>query len=201
MRNPILAIVTGAGLVLASLAACQSTKSAPYVPPTSTQAPTSAVATPSASATPSSSPTSSTRVAGLGQSVTDGNYKFAVQKVECGIGSLPDAGGGPSASPSQGQFCVVVVTETNITNAPQSVPFEASLLDTTGNTYTTDDDPLALTDAQYVYLGPNNQVQAEINPGNRYSDVYLFDLRRGVQPKTVTVHGDYGTAGATFAAK
>jgi len=131
--------------------------------------------------------------------VTDGHYAFVVSKVQCGIGSLTSTY--ETGTPSQGQFCIVVLTMTNITNTPQSTPPSGSMTDTTGNTYDTTTDTSSELAGEYVYLGSNFQVQLEVNPGSHYSDVYVFDVPHAVQASTVTLHGDYGTTGATVSVK
>lgn len=193
----IAAIAAVTATASGALVACQSTKSAPFAPPTSTQSLSPAVAAPeSDSATVASAPSP---VATLGESVTDGNYSFVVNKVQCAIGSLSSAY--ETGTPSQGQFCIIVVTETNITNVPQSTPPDPSFSDTTGNTYDTTSNVSAQVAAENVYLDSNFTAEYQVNPGSHYTDVFVYDVPRGVQAKTVTLHGDYGTTGTTVAAQ
>lgn len=39
-----------------------------------------------------------------------------------------------------------------------------------------------------------------MNPGTHYADAFVFDVPHGAQAAAVTLHGDYGTPGATFSA-
>jgi hypothetical protein len=134
----------------------------------------------------------------VGQAVKDGYVSFVVEKVKCGVGKMSEGGPyGSDASPQHGQFCVMVVKETNISNKPQMVPTDVSMVDRNGNTYNANDNLMALSVAQSVYLGANFQVQMEINPGTQNKDVFLFDVPATVKPKSVVLHGDFGTDGAT----
>jgi Domain of unknown function (DUF4352) len=194
-RNRLLLIGAVAGLSLGALTACKSyTNSAPYVPPSATSP--AAVSAAAAEVT-SSSPAAP--IAGIGQSVTDSPLSFVVSKVQCGISSLTSEF--ETGTPSQGQFCIVVVAETNLTNTPQETASGTTMTDTQGNTYDTSDDVSAQVAAQDEYLGSHYEVEAQINPGSHYSDVFVFDVPRGVQAETVTLYGDLESNGVTVSVK
>jgi len=190
MRKSLVAVAAVAGLSLGMLTSCKSySNSGSYVPPTSS----SAVASAAVAQVTSSSPAAPT--AGLDQTVTDSPLSFVVSKVQCGISSLTSTY--ETGTPTQGQFCIVVVTETNITNTPQSTASGTTMADAEGNTYGTASDIGAQVAAEYVYLGSDFQAEAQINPGSHYSDVFVFDVPRGVQAATVTLYGDFDSAGVT----
>lgn len=164
-------VAVGGALGLAT--ACGS--SSPYRPPTATGSP--------AGAAPAAT------IASIGQSVTDGNYSFVVNRMQCGVGTLTSEF--ETGTPTQGQFCVAVLTMTNVTNAPQTTPPSGTLTDTNGNTYDMTTDGSAITAAEDVYLGANFNVQLEVNPGSHYTDVYVYDVPRGVQASTLTLPGSW----------
>lgn len=180
MKRWSIAAVTcvAAGSALGLASACQGS-SAPYQPPTVTASP--------AGTAPG------TAAAGMGQSVTDGDYSFVVNKMQCGVGTMVSEF--ETGTPSQGQFCVAVLTMTNITNAPQNTPPEGTMTDTRGNTYNTTDDLASRLAAYSVYLGANHNVQIQVNPGSHYTDVYVYDVPSGVQAGTLTLLGSFGSSG------
>lgn len=194
-RKQLVMLGAVAGLSLGALAACKSyTNSAPYVPPSTTSP---AAVSPAAVQVTSSS--LAAPVAGIGQSVTDSPLSFVVSKVQCGISSLTSEF--ETGTPSQGQFCIVVVAETNLTNTPQDTASGTTMTDTQGNTYNTSDDVSAQVAAQDEYLGSDYEVEAQINPGSHYSDVFVFDVPRGDQAETVTLYGAFESNGVTVSAK
>lgn len=178
-RWPIAAltcVAVGGALGLAT--ACGG-NSAPYRPPTATGSP--------AGAAPSAT------IASLGQPVTDGNYSFVVNRMQCGVGTLTSEF--ETGTPSQGQFCIATLTMTNDTNTPQFTPPEGSMTDTNGNTYETTSDTSAKLAAEDVYLGANFNVQLQVNPGSHYTDVYVYDVPNGVQASTLTLTGSLSSSG------
>lgn len=179
MKRWSIAVIAcvAAGSALGLVSACGSS-SGPYKPPTVTATPAGAAPGVTAS---------------IGQSVTDGNYSFVVNSMQCGVGTLTaefDTG-----TPTQGQFCIAVLTMTNITNAPQFTPPEAAMTDTNGNTYETTSDISAKVAAQDIYLGSGFSAQVQVNPGSHYTDTYVYDVPRGVLASTLTLTGSDTSSG------
>ena len=167
-----------AGLGL--LAACQSGSSAPSMSNTTAHgAPAQVTAT----------------GAGMGQTVTDGNYAFVVNRSQCGISSFADTLG--TSTPTQGQFCAVVVTMTNKTSSPQNMPPYPTMTDRNGNTYNTTGDASAEVAAEQDFFGSNYQVQSQVNPGSHYQDVFVYDVPQGVQAAGIHLQGAFASSGVS----
>jgi Domain of unknown function (DUF4352) len=172
----------GLGAVgLGLLAACGS--SSPYTPPSATGTSAHVTAT----------------GAGMGQTVSDANYSFVVDSSQCGIRSFTDVLG--TSTPTQAQFCAVVVTMTNRTNSPQNVPPYPTMIDRTGNLYNTTGDGKAEAGAEADYFGSDYQAPAQVNPGSHYQDVFVYDVPQGVQAASVQLHGQFASAGVSVALK
>ena len=172
----------GLGVVgLGLLAACGS--SSAYTPPTATGTAAHAAGT----------------GAGMGQTVSDGNYSFVVDSSQCGISSFTDVLG--TSTPTQAQFCAVVVTMTNRTDSPQNVPPYPTMIDRTGNMYNTTGDGKAEVAAEQDYFGTGYQVQAQVNPGSHYQDVFVYDVPQGVQAASVQLHGQFASSGVSVTLK
>ena len=186
---PAIAIAAGIGL-----AACGS-NSAPVAK--AAAAPSSApAATHSAAAKPA--------VPGIGQPVKAGVFTFTVTKFRCGLTALGQPGNGADgngpgglSAPLHGQFCVVVVSETNTSNQPQPVPFDAQMTGTNGSTYTAGSDPTVMTNAQIEYLGQNYNIQSDVNPGTTYQDTFYWDVPANVSAATITLNSGFDASSAT----
>ena len=128
-------------------------------------------------------------VAGIGSEVRDGKFAFVVTGVEPGVPSIGE--NQYLTKEAQGQFVLVHVDVSNISDKPQSY-FGANqkLTDVQGREFTND------TEAE-IYL--NSDTMGDINPGNKMSTTIVFDVPVDAQPKALELHDSMMSGGVTVA--
>ncbi|WP_297617050.1 DUF4352 domain-containing protein [Nocardia sp.] len=133
----------------------------------------------------------STAVAAAGSEVRDGKFAFAVTAVDPPVAAVGD--NEILRKTAQGEYVLVHVAITNIGDKAQSYFGEnQKLIDDQGKQFSND------TSAE---LAVNQDLTAEINPGNKISVSIPFDVPKGTVPATVEFHDSMFSGGARVALK
>jgi Domain of unknown function (DUF4352) len=108
----------------------------------------------------------------IGDKATDGDYRFTVTKIKCGVRQVGDS---YSNEKAQGQFCLVSLRVKNVGKDPINYSEEnQALIDSKGNSYSPDDEA-------WIHMGDSN-VLGEINPGNTLKTIVPFDVPKKAKP-------------------
>lgn len=143
-----------------------------------------------AAAAPAVVPAVEAPTAGIGTEVRDGKFGFVVTGVETGLSSIGD---NPYLKEdADGQFILVHVDITNISDKPQSYfGSNQTLVDTLGREFTNNTMVAINVDAE-------NAIGGDINPGITKSATIVFDIPVDATPKEIEVHDSMFSGGATI---
>ncbi|SUE15753.1 membrane protein [Rhodococcus gordoniae] len=121
--------------------------------------------------------------------VRDGKFEFVVNGVETGISTLGD---NPYlAKEAQGQFVIVTMTVSNISDQPKSLsPSDQKLVDEQGRTFGPD------TSAA-LNLDSDVPIWDKINPGNTVTMPVVFDMPVDAVPTAIELHDSMFSNGVT----
>lgn len=126
------------------------------------------------------------KMAGIGETVNDGDMSFTVTRLQDGVTNI----GGELGEDAQGQFVVVHVRVKNTGN--EAAMFEASeqkVYDVKGREYS--------DAAAGILLDESNSFLEEINPGNTVKGKLVFDMPKNAQPHYIELHGSMFSEGVT----
>ncbi|MGM7645830.1 DUF4352 domain-containing protein [Nocardia sp. JW2] len=126
-----------------------------------------------------------------GTEVRDGKFAFTVTRVDPPVRTVGD---NPYLQKTaQGEFVLVHVEVTNVGDvAQQYFGANQKLIDAQGREFAND------TSAE---INVNDELVAEINPGNKISMVLAFDVPTGTDPAAVEFHDSAFSNGARVALK
>jgi hypothetical protein len=128
---------------------------------------------------PAEEPAPEPALPGIGQPAADGDFSFVVQGVDCGLTEL---GGRHFGTTAMGQFCVVSLTVTNISNSAQTFDDDdTTLLNAEGQRFSADS-------GAALYLDDSSSFYEEINPGNTLNSKVVFDVPAGTTPTAIELH-------------
>lgn len=133
--------------------------------------------------TPQSAKEDTAATAKLNEAARDGKFEFVVKSVECGKSEVVSPESDALRQKAQGQYCLMTVTVKNIGNEQQF--FSASdqkLLNASNQQYTAD------STATLYNGGSNQQLLAQINPGNSVEGVLVFDIPADQTAVTAELH-------------
>jgi hypothetical protein len=135
-------------------------------------------------------PTVEAPAAGIGVEVRDGKFAFVVTGVETGLSSIGD---NPYLKEdADGQFILVYVDITNISDKPQSYfGSNQTLIDTLGREFTNNAMAAINVDAE-------NAIGGDVNPGITKSATIVFDIPVDATAKEIEVHDSMFSGGATI---
>ncbi|MFZ2526127.1 MAG: DUF4352 domain-containing protein [Rhodococcus sp. (in: high G+C Gram-positive bacteria)] len=127
--------------------------------------------------------------AAMNTPVRDGKFEFVVTGVEAGLTSLGD---NPFlAEDAQGQFVVVTMTVTNVSDAPKGLsPSDQKLIDAQGREFGPDSSAALNLDTDVAFWD-------EINPGNTVSMPVVFDMPADAVPAAIELHDSMFSGGVT----
>ncbi|MFD3702572.1 DUF4352 domain-containing protein [Nocardia sp. NPDC058658] len=126
-----------------------------------------------------------------GTEVRDGKFGFTVTKVDPPVTTVGD--NQFLQKTAQGEFILVSVDVVNTSNVAQSYfGSNQKLIDDQGREFAND------TAAE---MNVNDQLSAEINPGNKTSMVLVFDVPVGTVPAAIEFHDSAFSDGARVAVK
>ncbi|WP_410870333.1 DUF4352 domain-containing protein [Nocardia sp. A7] len=126
-----------------------------------------------------------------GTEVRDGKFGFTVTKVDPPVTTVGD--NQFLQKTAQGEFILVSVDVANISNVAQSYfGSNQKLIDDQGREFAND------TTAE---INVNDQLSAEINPGNKTSMVLVFDVPVGTVPTAIEFHDSAFSDGTRVALK
>ncbi|WP_435278738.1 DUF4352 domain-containing protein [Rhodococcus yananensis] len=138
---------------------------------------------------PESAPTVDAPDAEMNAPVRDGKFEFVVTGIETGLSSLGD---NPFlAEEAQGQFVIVTMTVSNISNEPQGLsPSNQTLIDDQGREFTADTSAALNLDSDVTLWD-------EINPGNTVTMPVVFDMPVDATPAAIELHDSMFSGGVT----
>ncbi|WP_068159362.1 DUF4352 domain-containing protein [Rhodococcus phenolicus] len=138
---------------------------------------------------PAAAPVKDNTPAAMNTPVRDGKFEFVVTGVESGLASLGD---NPFlAEEAQGQFVIVTMTVTNISDAPKGLsPSDQKLIDAQGREFGPDTSAALNLDTDVAFWD-------EINPGNTVTMPVVFDMPAGAVPDAIELHDSMFSGGAT----
>ncbi len=126
-----------------------------------------------------------------GTEVRDGKFGFTVTKVDPPVSTVGD--NQYLRKTAQGEFILVSVDVTNTATVAQHYfGSNQKLIDDQGREFAND------TSAE---LNVNDQLSAEINPGNKISMVLVFDVPTGTVPTAIEFHDSMLSDGTRVALK
>lgn len=118
-------------------------------------------------------------MAGLGQSVKEGDIEFAINSWKCGTKQVGDAAFGEKA---QGEFCIADVVYKNVGNESKMFNAESALTARKGEV------KYKPNSMASIHLNSGNQTFLEnVNPGNTVKGKVAFDVPVGTKIDTVYV--------------
>lgn len=160
---------------------------------TTAQATSSAAVAPSAAAVApvepvAAAPEPEKSAPGIGEEVRDGKFGFVVTGVETGVTTLGD---NPYLQKDAlGQFVLVSVTVTNVSNKAQSYfGSNQKLIDAQGREF--ENDAMAA-----INLESDTAIGGDINPGLSKNITIVFDIPQDAVPATLEVHDSMFSGGA-----
>lgn len=123
---------------------------------------------------------------GIGDVVSEGNFSFVVNSVECGITYV---GSDLLGEEAQGQFCKIAISVENTGNEAEYFSADSQLVyDDQGREFEADTGAML-----YLDEGDDVWIGSDINPGNAIDASLLFDLPEGVEPVQIRlVEGYFG---------
>lgn len=126
--------------------------------------------------------------AGIGETVSDGDFEFVVTEIETGVGRI---GSEFLNEQPQGQFVLVYLEATNTGSSAETFwTSDQGLVDTEGRTHSADDSAAHLLDDGEFLL-------TEINPGNTARAALVFDIPADAEAAAVELHGSMFSRGVT----
>lgn len=151
--------------------------------------PTTSAKTDTTAATQAEAPVVEVETATMNTPVRDGKFEFVVNGVETGISTLGD---NPYlAKEAQGQFVIVTMTVSNISDQPKSLsPSDQKLVDEQGRTFGPD------TSAA-LNLDSDVPIWDQINPGNTVTMPVVFDMPVDAVPTAIELHDSMFSNGVT----
>ncbi|OAT70909.1 MULTISPECIES: DUF4352 domain-containing protein [Mycobacteroides] len=152
-----------------------------------------ASATPAASAPRSggSGATQAEKAApGVGSEVRDGKFAFVVDKIDVGKSVVGRDDNQFMQKKAQGEWAVLSMTVTNISDKPQTFFAENQKLIAGGKTFSADS-----TASMYLV---DDALMTEINPGNKIDVKVAFDVPVGTEPDQVKLHDSAFSGGVTI---
>lgn len=151
--------------------------------------PTTSAKTDTTAATQAEAPVVEVETATMNTPVRDGKFEFVVNGVETGISALGD---NPYlAKEAQGQFVIVTMTVSNISDQPKSLsPSDQKLVDEQGRTFGPD------TSAA-LNLDSDVPIWDKINPGNTVTMPVVFDMPVDAVPTAIELHDSMFSNGVT----
>lgn len=131
---------------------------------------------------------------GIGDTVSEGNFSFVVNSVECGITYV---GTDLLGEEAQGQFCKIAISVENTGNEAEWFSADSQLVyDDQGREFEADTGAmLYLDEGDDVWIGD------DINPGNSIDASLLFDLPEGVEPVEIRLVEGYFGVGVNVSLK
>ncbi|PJI94579.1 DUF4352 domain-containing protein [Luteimicrobium subarcticum] len=128
----------------------------------------------------------STETPGVGDKVRDGKFEFTVTKVETGVKKV---GTKYLNEKAQGEFVLVHMKVENIGDEAQTLDDTAQeLTDSKGRTFDADS-------TADIYLDDANSFYEDINPGNSVKGVVVYDVPKGTDLSTITLHDSVFSGG------
>lgn len=186
---PIAIVVLGAASSALNGGGDESSSTSP-APSTSeveeSSAPDSATEEAQDSVTEEAQESESDVAGGIGDAVSEGNFSFVVNSVECGITYV---GSDLLGEEAQGQFCKVAISVENTGNEAEYFSAGSQLVyDDQGREFEADTGAMI-----YLDEGDDVWIGSDINPGNAIDASLLFDLPEGVEPVQIRlVEGYFG---------
>lgn len=125
-------------------------------------------------------------IAGVGDTVADGDFEFTVGGFEQGVAEV---GGEYLNEQAQGEFVIIDITVKNIgSEAAYFTDGDQLLFDTEGNEY-------SANSAAGMYLEDNDVWLTEINPGNQVQGKIVFDVPAGTTLASLELHDSMFSGG------
>lgn len=126
--------------------------------------------------------------AGLDTPVRDGKFEF-VTEVQTGLTTLGD--NQFLAEDAQGQFVIVTMTVSNISDQPKGLsPSDQKLIDSQGRTFSPDTSAALNLETDVAFWD-------EINPGNTVTMPVVFDMPVDAVPASIELHDSMFSGGVT----
>jgi hypothetical protein len=145
-------------------------------------------------AAPATTPAPATTqpLAGVGQAVRDGQFRFVVRRVRCGVRTI--ASNRLVSRHTDGQFCLVAITVGNVGQRRQPlIGASQFLVDADGNRRR------QLTDG-WLFVRGNGPTQFTVlQPGDQLDGVLVYELPPGATPARLELHDSPFSGGATVA--
>jgi hypothetical protein len=141
----------------------------------------------------SSSSSETTKVAAIGDTVTDGDFAFAITDIKCGVAHV---GTDLLGKDAQGQFCLVSVKVRNDgKEASYMLGDNQYLFDNKDRKFSADTSAM-------IYL-PEKQSPwlTEINPGNQISGTIVYDVPKDAVIDHIELHDSAYSTGVTVSLK
>ncbi|MDM7487050.1 DUF4352 domain-containing protein [Rhodococcus sp. CSLK01-03] len=127
--------------------------------------------------------------AGLDTPVRDGKFEFVVTEVQTGLTTLGD--NQFLAEDAQGQFVIVTMTVSNISDQPKGLsPSDQKLIDSQGRTFSPDTSAALNLETDVAFWD-------EINPGNTVTMPVVFDMPVDAVPASIELHDSMFSGGVT----
>ncbi|MBA0047719.1 DUF4352 domain-containing protein [Mycobacteroides sp. LB1] len=127
---------------------------------------------------------------GIGAEVRDGKFAFVVDKIDVGEKVVGRDDNQFMQKKAQGEWAVLSMTVTNISDKPQTFFADNQKLIAGGKTFSADSTASA-------YLG-DTSLLAEINPGNKIDVQIAFDVPAGTEPDQAKLHDSAFSGGVTL---
>jgi hypothetical protein len=125
-------------------------------------------------------------MAGVGDTVTDGDFEFTVGGFEQGVAEI---GSEFLNEKAQGEFVIIDLTVKNTgSEAAYFSDSDQKLFDTDGNEY-------SANSAAGIYLEDNDVWLTEINPGNQVEGKIVFDVPAGTSLASLELHDSFLSGG------
>lgn len=137
-------------------------------------------APPRAQATTKAPETKVSQAPGVGTTVKAGDWAFKVTKFKCGTKKV---GSEFLNKRAQGQFCLMNLSVTNNGDQPGTLSSSnQKVLDKQGRTFSADDEAS-------IYADEENALFEEINPGNTFKGLLVFDVPKNAKPVQASLAG------------
>lgn len=145
--------------------------------------------TPAGESTKAATPAEVETAASMNMPVRDGKFEFVVTGIETGLTTLGD---NPFlAEDAQGQFVIVTMTVSNVSDAPKGLsPSNQKLVDDQGRTFSPDTGAALNLDSDVSFWD-------EINPGNTVTMPVVFDMPVDAVPAAIELHDSMFSGGVT----
>lgn len=127
---------------------------------------------------------------GKGVEVRDGKFAFVVNGVTSGDKVVGREDNQFLQKKAQGEWMVITMTVTNVSDKPQTFFVENQKLKSDGKTFSADS-----TASLYI---SDQSLAAEINPGNKIDVSAAYDVPPGTTQDTLIVHDSAFSKGATI---